>query len=49
MPEQSANTMRERAERSNLLMYFLLDLHRNHLDGDRDGASNGDRLVADFL
>ena len=28
MPEQSANTMRERAERSNLLMYFLLDLHR---------------------
>ena len=28
MPEQSANTMRERAERSNLLMYFLLELHR---------------------
>ena len=28
MPEQSANTMRERAKRSNLLMYFLLDLHR---------------------
>ena len=28
MPEQSANTMRERADRSNLLMYFLLELHR---------------------
>ena len=28
MPEQSANRMRERAERSNLLMYFLLELHR---------------------
>ena len=28
MPDQSANTMRERAERSNLLMYFLLNLHR---------------------
>ena len=28
MTEQSANTMRERAERSNLLMYFLLNLHR---------------------
>ncbi|PSQ13980.1 hypothetical protein BRC99_03425 [Halobacteriales archaeon QS_7_69_60] len=28
MPDQSANTMRERAERSNLLMYFLLNIHR---------------------
>ena len=28
MPEQSANTMRERAERSNLAMYLLLELPR---------------------